>query len=275
MSDAAEKTVGGATRVLFGTIAFICLMVGIEGMTGMEKLSVGLSALLIAVGAICAYAAFFWETAKKVLSKEAQDAIGQFSRHNATKASLLFAILISIILSPYVEQHRWPFSYPADPAIEAENTTLKEQARRDAVMAAATINQKNNEIAIANEAANKWKFSSRLRAVSIEGNNSRCTYQFVPDTKTRRMFVFWEELFRAGDWKGNVSNNDALDGTIQYGITIRAGAISTIGFRCGSELQKALTDIYPNPPARFVADQTTEFLKTCGPQNCVQIEVSY
>ena len=75
MSDAIETTVAGATRVLFGTIAFICLMVGIEGVTGAEKISVGLSVLLIAAGAICAYAAIFWEKAKKVLSPEAQDAI--------------------------------------------------------------------------------------------------------------------------------------------------------------------------------------------------------
>jgi hypothetical protein len=79
MSDAIESTGAGATRVLFGTIAFICLMVGIEGVTGAEKISVGASALLIALGAICAYAAFFWGTAKKILSKEAQDGIAHFS----------------------------------------------------------------------------------------------------------------------------------------------------------------------------------------------------
>ncbi len=65
MSDAIETTAAGATRVLFGTVAFICLMVGIEGMTGVEKISVGLSALLIGAGAICAYAAFFLGKSKE------------------------------------------------------------------------------------------------------------------------------------------------------------------------------------------------------------------
>jgi hypothetical protein len=36
VSDAIETTVAGATRVLFGTIAFICLSVGIEGVTGAD-----------------------------------------------------------------------------------------------------------------------------------------------------------------------------------------------------------------------------------------------
>jgi hypothetical protein len=117
MSDKIEKTAAGATRVLFGTVAFICLMVGIEGMTGAEKISVGLSTLLIVAGAICAYAAFFWEKAKKILSDDAQDAIAKFSRSGATKAALLFAILLSIILSPFIEQHHWPFSYPVDPSV--------------------------------------------------------------------------------------------------------------------------------------------------------------
>jgi hypothetical protein len=125
VSDAIETTVAGATRVLFGTIAFICLMVGIEGVTGAEKISVGLSVLLIAAGAICAYAAIFWEKAKKVLSPEAQDAITNFARSAPTKAALLSAVLISIILSPFVEQQRWRFSYPADPQVEADNKVLR------------------------------------------------------------------------------------------------------------------------------------------------------
>jgi hypothetical protein len=47
MSDAIEKTAAGATRGLFGILAFILLMVGIEGMTGAVQLPPGLGFWLI------------------------------------------------------------------------------------------------------------------------------------------------------------------------------------------------------------------------------------
>lgn len=43
-------------------------------MTGAVELPPGLGVMLIVIGGACAYAAFFWESTKKVLSPEAQDA---------------------------------------------------------------------------------------------------------------------------------------------------------------------------------------------------------
>jgi hypothetical protein len=258
MSDPVETTAAGATRVLFGTIAFICLMVGIEGVTGIEKISVGLSALLIAAGAICAYAAFFWETAKKVLSQDAQNAIGQFSRHRATKAALLFAILLSIILSPYIEQRRWPFSYPNDPSIIADNESLKN-----------TLSMRNSEIGQERELANKWRFASALR------QGRACSYQIQITSKASLTLGFWKELLQYGGWNENASAVAlaSAPGGKSTGITLRINGDTGPSAQCAGTLQRALTDIYPNPTSRIAARQRTDFLISCP--DCVQIEIDY
>ncbi len=174
MSDAIETTAAGATRVLFGTVAFICLMVGIEGMTGVEKISVGLSALLIGAGAICAYAAFFWEKAKKVLSNDAQDAIAKFSQSGATKATLLLVVLISIFFSPFIEQHRWPSSYPTDASI------IKE--RDDAISERTEL---ANKLAEANPLASNWRFVSTLWLGSrTNAGPPECKFQIIYSSRS-------------------------------------------------------------------------------------------
>jgi hypothetical protein len=77
MSDAIEKTAAGATRGFFGSLGFILLMLGLKGMTGAAGIQFGVGLFLALIGGLCFYAAFFWETAKKVLSAEAQQAIGR------------------------------------------------------------------------------------------------------------------------------------------------------------------------------------------------------
>ena len=212
MSDAIETTAAGATRVLFGTIAFICLMVGIEGMTGAEKISLGLSGLLIGAGAICAYAAFFWETAKKVLSNDAQDAVTKFSRSNLTKASLLLAILISIISSPFIEQHRWPFSYPVDPSIISDNSRLK-----------VDINNTKESLGREKELADKWRFAQELWSDSQIGDDPRggCRYMVRASSDKNFIDVWYPTLHASGF---HMINHEAANVPIPPGITIRHGA---------------------------------------------------
>jgi hypothetical protein len=253
MSDAIEKTAGGATRVLFGTVAFICLMVGIEGMTGAEKISVGMSALLIAAGAICAYAAVFWETAKSILSDKAQAAIGNFARSSVTKAVLLLAALASIILSPFIEQQRWPFSYPVDPAIISENADLKN-----------TVADMRSQRAGLNFLVNKWKFIHELRDSM---GDAQCQYYLNPTPGSRpNAEVFWQEQLRDAGWRGSITG--AQSGTMPPGITVRVPDENGPAYRCGGAVQKALSDIYPTPPAKLVVSQTN-----CG--QCVQIDIDH
>jgi hypothetical protein len=270
VSDAIETTVAGATRVLFGTIAFICLSVGIEGVTGAEKISVGLSVFLIAAGAICAYAAIFWGTAKKVLSQEAQDAIANFARSATTKAALLCAVLISIILSPFVEQRRWPFSYPADPQVEADNKALHEQIRQDASKLDQTIASKNTELSVLTDAANRWNVAKRLR--SAREPKPPCTYQMLYTQKSGGAAQFFQELLLTGGWVES-SNNAVSQDLVPKGITLRTGDETTVGYLCAQSFQRAVSDIYTNPPSKIIAEQQNDFLRGCGPQ-CLQFEIT-
>jgi hypothetical protein len=171
MSDAVEKTAAGATRGLFGILAFVLLMVGIEGMTGAVQLPSGLGFWLILLGAICVYAAFFWETAKKVLSIEAQVALGRFAQSRMTWFGMLFLVLATIILSPFIEQHRWPFSYPVDPSVGVENDNLK-RSNADLV----------GQLGSANEIVQKWKFIHELRNYV---GDQECHYYLNPTDRVR------------------------------------------------------------------------------------------
>jgi hypothetical protein len=256
MSDAIDTTVAGATRVLFGTIAFICLMVGIEGMTGADKISVGLSAVLIIAGAFCAYAAIFWGTAKKVLSQDAQDSIANFSKHRATKAALLFSFLLSIILSPFIEKQRWPFSYPVDPSVIAENNNLR-----------TAVQNTNAALSIEKELADKWRFATILRGGGV------CGYQIRMTAKASLASGFWRETLQQGGWyeKSVAVALAPAPGRLPSGITLRIAEGNGISARCASALQQALTDIYPNPSSKIADNQQSDFLSTC--QDCVQIEI--
>jgi hypothetical protein len=255
MSDAIEKTAAGATRGLFGILAFILLMVGIEGMTGAVQLPPGLGFWLILLGGICVYAAFFWETAKKVLSVEAQQAIGRFSQSRITWFGMLFLVLQTLILSPFVEQHRWPFSYPTDPAIYAEKSTL-----------VTVLNQTKGVVAQETELANKWRFAKRLGDARGLDAKEACHYQLAVTPKVQSSTTFWNELLRYGGWIADRQGptNSAL---IQPGITLR---ISGDEFDCATTLQRILTDIYSNPPSKIAPNQQTN----CG-KDCVLIEMDY
>jgi hypothetical protein len=125
MSDPIEATAAGATRAFFGALAFIFLMLGLEGMTGIAGIPFGLGLFLALLGAFCFYAFVFWENAKRVLSTEAQAAIGRFAQSQVTWFGMLFLVFQTLILAPFIEQHRWPFSYPADAAVYAEKSKLQ------------------------------------------------------------------------------------------------------------------------------------------------------
>jgi len=267
MADTAEKTGGGATRVLFGTLGFILIMDGTEHMNSASFWST-VDWKLVAVGALCIYAAFFWERAKKHLSAETQGAIAHFAQHGATKAVLLLCVLLTITLSPFVEQHRWPFSYPADPQVEKDNNDLKDHIRQDALDLDSAIQRKNAALAREKELADKWRFATVLR------RGIPCGYQMRMTSKASSTGGFWTELLQYGGWNaraGGVALAPA-PGSTPSGITIRikGGAVST---QCAGDLQKALTDIYPNPQARVSNNQECDFLASCP--DCVQIEIDY
>ena len=97
---------------------------------------------------------YFGERAKKVLSKDAQDAIANLAGSATTKAALLCAGLVAVILSPFVEQQRWPFSYPSDPKVYVDNDALRNK-----------INQQSGEIGAERELARASDGQIELRGI--------------------------------------------------------------------------------------------------------------
>jgi xanthine/uracil/vitamin C permease (AzgA family) len=92
VSEQAEDTAAGAMRGLFGSLGFILLMVGLEGMTGAAAIQFGVGLFLALLGALCFYVAVFWKTAKKILSQEAKVTIGHFAQSKVTWAILMFLV---------------------------------------------------------------------------------------------------------------------------------------------------------------------------------------
>ena len=100
MSEAVDKTAAGATRGLLGSYSFILTMLGLEMWTGQHGIQLGLGLFLLILGALSAYAAFFWETAKKVLSTQAQIAIGNRAFEPREKMSNFSVSLLIVIVMP-------------------------------------------------------------------------------------------------------------------------------------------------------------------------------
>jgi hypothetical protein len=262
----------GATRVLFGTLGFILIMNGTEHMKSDSFWST-VDWKLVAIGAFCIYAAFFWESVKKRLSADTQSDITKFAQHGATKAVLLLCALATIILSPFVEQHRWPFSYPTDPSILADNATLHDQ-----------VGVLNSTLAKEKEAADKWRFVSELwRSSQTNAGPPECKYQIQYSGRAANVGLeFLRSLLQSAGWEAAsfVQN----DGGLQPGITIRSSGDATTldagsssprpSFQCASALQKSLSDFYPSPLAKLITNQSTAFLDRCA-RVCVEIDVDY
>lgn len=261
--DAIEKTAAGATRGLLGSYSFILVMLGLEMWTAQHGTQFGLGLFLLILGGLLAYAAFFWETAKRVLSVEAQTAIGKFAQGRATWAFVLFLVFQAFLFAPFVEQHRWPFSYPADPETLSENGKMKSQ-----------LNTANSQLSAEKSLADRWRFAKLLR----DSHSGTCAYRLSAAPKTQSAQSFWGELLSGGGWvlqpgyrvggmfgptvDPNPQTSAAL---IQPGITLR---IKGEASPCATVLQRALTDLYPNPPSKIAANQQID----C---DCVLIEMDY
>jgi hypothetical protein len=256
MADPVEKTPAGATRAFFGSLGFILLTVGVEAVTGAISLPLIVGVFLLIFAVPCIYAAVFWEGAKRWMSTEAQERLAKFAQHPATRFGMLFLVLETLILSPFIEQRRWPFSYPADPTVYAEKSRL-EGALTQAIGAAGREK----------ELADKWRFATTIKQLGRE-----CRYQVRFSDRAFGAIDSWNQLFQMGGWIGEATR---LSGAMQPGIILR---ISNENSPCAAALQRALADIYPNPPSRISINQQTPFLGSCGAQggqDCVQIEIDY
>jgi len=248
-------------------------MVGIEGMTGAVQLLPGLAFLLVVLGAACGYAAFFWESAKKVLSVEAQAAIGRFAQSRFTWAGMLFLVLLTVVLSPFIEQHRWPFSYPTDPGVyERLSEVINDR------------NTINNKLTVANYDALRWRGAYNLRYETKAGNGSLLDCRFnlslshTPTTTGVLAFNLWSELspiLEFAHWQV-VQNNvpRSNEAQLPLGFTISVGTDSGDIFACAAKLTQTIGSIFPSQKVDLRTKQVTPALLACK-NECVELEIGH
>jgi hypothetical protein len=262
VSDVIEKTAAGSTRGLFGALGFILLMLGLEGMTGAAGIQFGVGIFLALLGALCFYVAFFWETAKKALSAEAQKAIGSFAQSRVTWAAVMFLVFQALILSRFFEERRWPFSYAADPAIYKENTELKGIARdyqQDAM---------------------QWRFAFNLR-YGTKGDNGGlvdCKYSSVlsrgvlspASPRAWSVWLMLGPMLEMAHWVNVPTSVKQSDLPFQ-GISVLSGDNKDAS-NCATSLGKALGEMFPKSHISVRTNQTAPILKECNDQ-CVELDV--
>jgi hypothetical protein len=132
-----------------------------------------------------------------------------------------------------------------------------------------TLNQAKVAVGREKELADKWRFVSILRSMGKE-----CRFHADVSRTAAGTAPFWEELLHTGGWIGGVGGAQASL-QLPAGITIR---IPSDNSQCAGTLQRALADVYPNPPSKISINQQTAFLSSCaGPsgQDCVQIDINY
>ncbi len=227
-------------------------------MSGAVTLPFAIGLILALVSLPFFYAAFFWESAKTWISQVGIQRLEKFSRHPITKFGMLFLVLQTLVLSPFIEQHRWPFSYPSDPAVLTENNDLKNQ-----------INQKNGAIGREKELADKWRFSSALRDSGLN-----CQYLLEWTPKAASVAQFWRELFIATGWPGASKQVPIHQTEVKFLISIspKDDPAST---QCAEVIQRQLSQLYSNPPSKILPRQQSNFLNSCDRNGCVEIEVDY
>jgi hypothetical protein len=212
------------------------------------------------LGGICVYAAFFWETAKKALSIEAQQAIGRFAQSRMTWLGMIVLALATIILSPFIEQHRWPFSYAADPAIYTENTQLK---------AVAKANQQD---------AAKWRFAFNLRygPKATNGSLLDCKFSLVLSRGGPAGSGAWnlwgalQPMLELAHWVNLPTSVRPSDFPFQ-GISVLSGDNKDAS-NCAAFLGKALGEAFPQSHISVRTNQTAPILEECKNQ-CVELDI--
>jgi hypothetical protein len=264
MSDAIEKTAAGATRTFFGALGFILIMVGVEGMTGQAPLTLFSAGISVLLGALCFYLAFFWERAKKHLSTETQQSIANFAQSRIVKFGMLFLVLATLVLSPFIEQRRWPFSYPADPSVIQQNNTLQSENSR-----------LGSELSSARIDALKWRFSHNLRYGAKAQNGALLDCKFSLELSDGRdamnLWVLVQPMLELAHWL-NLGGDQAREVQLPKGFTILVGADSGDSFSCATVFARELGAIVQSQPINLRTNQVTPALLACK-NECVELQI--
>jgi hypothetical protein len=267
MPDVAEKTAARAIRGLFGSLGFIFIVLGLglEATTDQPGGQFTLGLILFVIGVLCFCAVVFWDSAASNLNAKARLAIGGFARSRNTWLGLGLVILLALIFSPFVEQHRWPFSFPSDPAVyEQLNQALNEK------------NELANKATIASQDATKWRFSFNLRneTKNQNGGQLECPFSAViagGDVASE----LWGDLGPMLDlahWQSLGSSVAPTDTKLNSGFTILIGADSGNPLTCATALTRQLATIYSSQAIRMQANRVTPALANCK-NECVEIDI--
>jgi len=226
-------------------------------MTGQSSVQIGASLLHVVAGVLCVYAAFFLESAKNVLSAGAQKGIGDFAQHKVVRFGMFALAVETLVLSPFIEQRRWPFSYPADPKVIEQNDALKNEL--DRLRSALTAEK---------EFADEWRVTHALRS------HPTCNYELHIGPKAASVTDFWDELFRSGGWTGERPRQFPADDSMPIGVFMRAGNENSAGAKCATFAQSLFSQYYSNPPTKVIFNQQSPYLSACG-ERCVLVEINY
>jgi hypothetical protein len=192
-------------------------------------------------------------------------AIGDFARSRSIWLGLGLVILLALIFSPFIEQRRWPFSFPTDPAVyEQLNQAINER------------NELADKATIATQDAAKWKFSFNLRSETKNQDGSRveCPFSAViaGGDVASGLWGDLEPMLDLAHWRFLGSNVVQADTKINAGFTILIGADSGNPLTCATALTRELATIFSSQATRMRANRVTSALADCK-NECVEIDI--
>jgi hypothetical protein len=267
MSDVAGKTAARAIRVLFAALGFIFIVLGLglEATTDRPDGQFTLGLILFLLGALCFCAVVFWDRVAKNLNVKAQLAIADFARSRNTWLGLCLTTLLALIFSPFIEQHRWPFSFPTDPAIyEQLSQTINE------------VNALEDKAAIATHDAEKWRFSFNLRndTKNQDGRLLECPFSAViaGGDVASGLWDDLEPMLDLAHWHFLGRSVAQADIKLNAGFTILIGADSGNPLTCATALTRELATVFSSQATRMQASRVTPALANCK-NECVEIDI--
>jgi hypothetical protein len=267
MSDVAGKTAAGAVRGLFAALGFIFVVLGLglEATTDRPDGQLALGLILFLLGALFFCVVVFWDRVAQNLGVRAQFTIADFARSRNTWLGLCLIILLTLIFSPFIEQHRWPFSFPTDPAVYEQ---LGQATNAINALEAKAIN--------ATQDAEKWRFSFNLRkeTKSQDGSLLECPFGAVIAGGNVASGL-WDDLAPMLDlahWHFLGSSVVQADIKLNAGFTILIGADSGSPLTCATALTREFATIFSSQAIRMQANRVTPALANCK-NECVEIDI--
>ena len=112
MSDEIPDTPDGAIRSVLGAIGFILILIGAEMIK--ENYHLIVAWLLVLLGVGCYFALVVWKSFKRYLQGRILTDISTIATSPRWWFGIIGILLLAVIFSPYVEQHRWPFAQSQD-----------------------------------------------------------------------------------------------------------------------------------------------------------------